>query len=198
MYSQYSRGTNHFKAKGDWLIRYCFEDNEYRCRGIAYPAFSYAIVVLCVIVTTVWGHRMQRYWFPSGETFGPIQLDIFRGWTPSLALWLTIHLSLSLAYLVTSIYIKFCSGLVTNLWPGWIVQLTHSSLPWHTLQNVTTDTDFAQSESKTMSFFGWILKLVKKYRACSGFNVLSFESRTCCLFFYLRRGVFVIIDLLEQ
>jgi hypothetical protein len=39
----------------------------------------------------------------------------FRGLTPSLALWLTIHLSLSLVYLVASIHIKFRSGLATNL-----------------------------------------------------------------------------------
>jgi hypothetical protein len=79
-------------------------------------------------------------------------LDIFRGSTPSLSLWLTIRLSLSTAYLVTLIYIKFRSGLVANLWPSWIVQLIHNSLPWHTHQNVSTDIDFAQIDLKRTSF----------------------------------------------
>ena len=60
-------------------------------------------------------YRVQRYWLPNGETLGPMQLNIFRGSIPSLALWLITHLSLSLAYLVTSVYIKFRSGLVANL-----------------------------------------------------------------------------------
>jgi len=36
-------------------------------------------------------------------------------------------------YFVTSICAKFCSGLLVRLWPGWIVQLACTSLPWHTL-----------------------------------------------------------------
>jgi hypothetical protein len=51
---------------------------------------------------------------------------------------------LSFAYLVTSIYIKFRSGLAADLWPGWIVQLIHNSLPWHTHQNVTTGIIFSE------------------------------------------------------
>ena len=67
---------------------------------------------------------------------------------PSLSLWLTIRLSLSSAYLVTLIYIKFSSGPVANLWPGWIVQLTHNSFAWRTLQNVSTNADFVYIESE--------------------------------------------------
>ena len=72
---------------------------------------------------------------------------IFRGSIPSLALRLTIHLSLSLAYLVTSVHIKFRSGPVANLWPGWIVQLTHNSFAWRTIHNDTTIIKFDYVES---------------------------------------------------
>jgi hypothetical protein len=65
--------------------------------------------------------------FQATKPLAQCKLEKFRGLKPSLALWLTIHLSLSLAYLVTSIHIKFRSGLAANLWPGWIVQLTHNS-----------------------------------------------------------------------
>ena len=57
-------------------------------------------------------------------------------------IWMTIRLSLSFAYLVTLIYIKFSSGLVANLWPNWIVQLIHNSLTWHTIHFVTTSAKF--------------------------------------------------------
>ena len=70
--------------------------------------------------------------FQATKPLAQCKLGKFRGLTPSLTLWLTIHLSLSLAYLVTSIHIKFRSGLAANLWPGWIVQLTHNSFAWRT------------------------------------------------------------------
>jgi len=60
-------------------------------------------------------YRVQRCWLPNGVALGPMQLVTFRGLQPSLALWLTILLSLSPAYLVTSVHIKFRSGLVANL-----------------------------------------------------------------------------------
>jgi len=53
--------------------------------------------------------------FQIAKLLAQCELDKFRGAIPSLALWLTIHLSLSLAYLVTSIHIKFRSGPVANL-----------------------------------------------------------------------------------
>ena len=93
-------------------------------------------------------YRVQRYWLPNGKALGPMRLVKFRGSTPSLALWPTIHLSLSLAYLVTSIYIKFRSGLVANLWPGWIVQLTHNSFTWRTLHFDTANANFAYTKSE--------------------------------------------------
>ena len=82
----------------------------------------------------------------------PIAIIKFRGLMPSLSLWLIIRLSLSFAYLVTSIRIKFCSGPVANLWPDWIVQLIHNSLPWHTLHFVSTSKYFCIKSKKTPAF----------------------------------------------
>jgi hypothetical protein len=64
--------------------------------------------ILALIVYSATGFQMEN-------PLAQCDFVIFRGSIPSLALWLTIHLPLSLAYLVTSIYIKFRSGLVANL-----------------------------------------------------------------------------------
>lgn len=42
------------------------------------------------------------------------------------------------------------------------------------LRFVTINFDFAYIESKNMLIFDWILKFVKKYQACRGFNVRSY------------------------
>jgi hypothetical protein len=73
------------------------------------------------------------------------KIDKFRGSIPSLALQLTIHLSLSLAHFVTSIHIKFRSGLVANLWLGWIAQPTHNSFAWRTLCFVSMPKHFGEN-----------------------------------------------------
>ena len=88
--------------------------------------------------------RVPRYWLLDGETLGPVRFDKFRGSLPSLALWLAIRLSLNFVHIVSSAHIKFRSGPVASLWPGWIVQLIHSSFAWHTPQNVTAQTIFCE------------------------------------------------------
>jgi hypothetical protein len=88
-------------------------------------------------------------------------IDIFRGSTPSLTLRLTIRLSLSTAYLVTSIHIKFSSDPAANLWSGWIVQLIHNSLPWHTHQNDSKPKYFLFKKEKSPAFLAKYLTFSK-------------------------------------
>ena len=111
---------------------------EFRCEPLNDPLWS-------TTPARCWHTRryhVQQYWLPSGIPLGPMQLVKFRGLLPSLSLWLIIRLSLSFAYLVTLIYIKFSSGPVANLWLGWIVQLIHSSLPRRTHHFDTTNVIF--------------------------------------------------------
>ena len=129
------RRTSSFASSARWKLPWeRYGSPKFRCESSNDPPWPTTPACRCHARR----YRVERCWLQSGKPPGPMQQDIFRGSTPSLTLWLTILLSLSSAYLVTSICIRFRSGPVANLWPGWIVQLTHNSLSWHTLQNVST------------------------------------------------------------
>ncbi len=102
---------------------------------------------LAVIVCSNTGFRVEKPLAQCNKTY-------FGAKKPSLSLWLTIRLSLSFAYLVTLIYIKFSSGLAANLWPGWIDQLIQSSLSRRTYHFVTTNVKFDELwEHQTSNFY---------------------------------------------